>query len=194
MHQYYLLKSWQLQFLSPLPHDSPLMIVLNIGTSLWIALFSCLTAGDTSSFGARFVRVLDRVSSCPETARFLGLDDRLATRADLCVSDSIYSIDRFPFGLDLDSSEVSIFRADMLGPVRAIFVPDLASLPSTDRPRGMVFLSIPRQDTILAEVFPYRQEFRSYEEYCMSTDSMKFLLWAGPEGPAAILHFVHLLR
>jgi len=170
------------------------MIVLCIGSSLWIALFGCFTAEDTSSLAARFDRVLDRVSSCSETALFLGIDDRLATRADLCVSDSIYSLDRFPFGLDLDSREVSIFRADMLGPVRAIFVPELASLPVPDRPRGIVFLSIPRQDTILAEVFPYRQDFTTYEEYCLSTDSMKYLLWAGPRGPAAIIRFVRLLR
>lgn len=162
--------------------------------TVWMVIISCLVTGDSASANSRYVRVFDLVSSLPETVRFLGVAEREGARAELSVPDSVYSLDLFPFGQESDSPEVSIFRADMLGPVRAVYAPELARTRSRTDVQGIVFISLVRQDTIIAEVFPFHKEFGSYDDYCVSTDGMKYLLWAPREGPARLLRVIRLLR
>jgi len=139
-------------------------------------------------------RVLDCISEDSATRVFLRLDPEVSVRQSLRLVDTLYTIDRFPFDDDTAHESVSIYRAIALRPLRLQYVPSLSDEEHMTTTRGIVFASPAEHGVILVEIFVPREGVTSYEEYCMSDNSLKFLLSVAPEERVRLVRHVMLLR
>ena len=139
-------------------------------------------------------RVLDCISEDSATRVFLRLDPEDSVRPSLRLVDTLYTIDRFPFDDDTAHESVSIYRAITLRPLHLQYVPSLSHEEQMTTTRGIVFASPSEHGAILVEIFVPRKGMTSYEEYCMSANSLKFLLSVDPEDGVRVVRHIMLLR
>ena len=159
-----------------------------------LGILLMMLPGDTAAPIDVYQRVFAFVASDSSTAAFLACEARGDMRSLLRVADSIYTLDRFPFDSDEDAEALSVYHADMLRPLRAAFAPTLAQLSSPDPSRGILFFSFLEGSALLAEVFSFHADYHTYEEYCLSTHSLKFLFSVPPSGIPQLLGRRCLLR
>jgi len=141
-----------------------------------------------------YVRTVDAVISDTRAAEFLRQEKHPDVSPAIRVADSLYTLDRFPFDTYPDDSVVSVYKAEMLRPVRSFPADWPARLQRVESPAGILFISRQEGRTILAELFVFDPAYRSYEEYCIASDSLKFLLHVAHGGRVTIAGRVHLLR
>jgi hypothetical protein len=157
-----------------------------------ILFFPALDSGCTSEI--LYGRVFDCISGDSSARTFLQLDPADSVRQALQLVDTLYTIDRFPFDDDTGQESVSIYRAITLRPLRKQYVPSLSGKEHETTTRGIVFVSPSEHGSILVEIFATHKGMTTYEEYCMSTDSMKFLLSAGSDCTVRVVRHIRLLR
>lgn len=160
-----------------------------------LSLATLLTIpADTVTGENAYVRTADAIINDSATMAFLRRNDSTNVSPGICVADSLSTLDRFPFDAYPGDSVVSVFKADMLRPVRSSPTEWPARLRRVESPAGILFISRQEGRTILAELFFFDPGYRSYEEYCITSDSLKFLLQVGRGGRVTIAGRVRLLR
>ena len=167
--------------------------MVTLSSILSLAAFLTLPA-DSAPEGAVYVRAVTLVLEDTATAAFLGPEDSARSGMTVRVVDSLYTLDRFPFDTYPGETVVSVYKADMLRPVRSTPAPWFARFGNGGPPRGILFVARRDGESILAELFAYVPHYRSYEEYCIASDSLKFHFRITPGRRVVIAGRVRLLR
>jgi hypothetical protein len=141
-----------------------------------------------------YQQVYALVCAEPALREFLDLGPSTIAAQELMTIDTLYTIDRFPFDVDTVHSAISVYRADMLRPLRTRYAPFLSRNFSYVTPQGVMFVSFVENGDILSEVFRTRKGTGSYEEYRMSAEGLKFLLTVSPDCSVHVVRHVLLLR
>ncbi|MEW6511124.1 MAG: hypothetical protein AB1428_09225 [Bacteroidota bacterium] len=153
----------------------------------------CMQVDSTPA--AMYARIIDQILHHPATAQFLGVEMSAVASTDVVVVDSLYTIDRFPFDRPVrEGDEISVYKADVLRPLRTFPAPWMPHHGTGDRPRGILFVSRDEEGVVIAEVFVVRQGSRAYEEYALAKDSLKFMVRCGRDGTIRSILYVLLLR
>ena len=152
-----------------------------------------------------YVQAFAFVCSLQAAPSVVDIDDRRSIKDQILVADSLVTLDPFPYYWDAgewrmyydeseDQTEISIYRAIFLRPIRTIWNPEVELLPRPKDPRGILFFSKPEEGVLIAELFPYQDGFFSYEEYSTSTPSLKILLSISVQGKVTGARSIRLLR
>ena len=145
------------------------------------------------------------ICTIQETASIIDIDDLGSVKDQIVVADSLVTLDPFPYYWDAgewrmyfdeseDQTEISIYRAIFLRPIRTIWNREVENLPRPENPRGILFFSKPEEGALIAELFPFNEGLFSYEEYYTSTPSLKILLRLDSLGTIVGARFIRLLR
>lgn len=167
--------------------------MLTLLSCLPLAAFAVLPA-DSMAAEDVYVRAADAILHDSASALFLRRDGRTHDPLTVCLAESLYTLDRFPFDAYPGDSAVSVYKADMLRPVRSFPTAWPARLRCAGPPDGMLFIARREGSSIIAELFVFDPRHRSYEAYCIASDSMKFLLHVTRGNRVAIAGRVRLLR
>lgn len=145
------------------------------------------------------------VCALHEIGDVLDLDDTRTVGDQILVADSLVTLDPFPYYREAgewrmfydeypEQTEISIYRAIFLRPIRTLWHRELARFSRPKDPRGILFFSRPEEGALAAELFPFHPGVLSYEEYYTSTPSLKILLLLDPKGAIAGSRTIRLTR
>ncbi len=167
------------------------MLTILRGISLMIAIAA---PADSVIAEDVYIRAADAILGDSATALFLRREEGLEVPLSICVAESLYTLDRFPFDTSPGDSAVSVYKADMLRPVRSFPVTWPPRFRGGATPAGILFISLREKGAILAELFVFDPLLASYEAYCIARDSLKFLLQVTRGNRVSITGRVRLLR
>jgi hypothetical protein len=167
------------------------MLTVLCGISLMIAV---TPPADSVSVEDVYLRAADAILGDSATALFLRRGEGTEIPLSIGVAESLYTLDRFPFDTSPGDSAVSVYKADMLRPVRAYPVTWPPRFRGGATPAGILFISLREKGFILGELFVFDPILASYEAYCIARDSLKFLLHVTRSNLVSITGRVRLLR
>ena len=154
---------------------------------------------------ANYSKAFSFVCALHELGDVLDLDNDMPSGDQILVADSLVTLDPFPYYWEAgkwqmfydkypEQTEISIYRAVFLRPIRTIWHPALSRFPRLNNPRGILFFSRPEHEALVAELFPFHPDLCSYEEYYTSTPSLKILLFLDAQGSIAGNRTIKLMR
>jgi hypothetical protein len=162
--------------------------------TLFVAFVSLVSAEDSLSSREPYIQAALAVLRDPAVLNFLVSAEGRPASLELMIVDSLFTLDRFPFDTVLGDSVVSVYKADVLRPLRSFPAPWLAGITHATRPAGVLYLARREGDDIVGELFPFDSACRSYEDYTISSNSLKYLLHIIPRKSIQIVRRVRLLR
>lgn len=162
----------------------------------WLLFAAMIHAAppDSAQVKEASLNAVEAILADSATALFLRREAGIADPLTIAVAESLYTLDRFPFDAFPGDTAVSVYKADMLRPLRSIHAPWLSRFRRALPPTGRLFLSPIERGAIVAELFVFDPHAMSYEAYCIASNSLKFLVRITRGNRAVIAGRVRLLR